>query len=287
MGEDRRVILALVANPASGTDTDVDSLTAALVRRGAEVRAFAIHDADAAGDAGADRLVVAGGDGSVGLAAQVAARAGVPLAVVPTGTANDFARALGLPRDREAALALAAHPGAATRPLDLAFAEDRPFVNAASVGLSVAAARRAHALKAMLGPVAYGLGALRAGLVSSPVWCRVTCDGTLCFHGWAWQATVAATGHFGGGSEVGDLPLEDGLLDAAVIEAGSRARLVRYAYAMRAGRLIDERGVRHGRGREILVEVPSGAPFNVDGELCAVSPGRFSVRRRALSVVVP
>ena len=67
----------------------------------------------------------------------------------PTGTANDFARALDLPLDVGRAPAPSrADPGAAQRSLDLARAGGRPFVNAASAGLSVFAARRAHAAQA-------------------------------------------------------------------------------------------------------------------------------------------
>ena len=110
-----------------------------------------------------ERIVVAGGDGSIGCAAGAAGGAAVPLGVVPVGTANDFARALGLPDDLDEAVELAA-TGARTRRLDLGAAGERPFVNAASAGLSPVAAGEAHGLKSALGPLAYAVGALRAGL---------------------------------------------------------------------------------------------------------------------------
>ena len=92
------------------------------------------------GGAGAERLVVAGGDGSVAPAAERAGELGVPLAVLPTGTANDFARATGLPEDLDEACALAVG-GGAVRTLDLGRKDGRPFVNACSAGLAVDAAR--------------------------------------------------------------------------------------------------------------------------------------------------
>ena len=46
---------------------------------------------------GPERIAVAGGDGTIGSVAELAGRLGVPLAVIPTGTANDFARAHELP----------------------------------------------------------------------------------------------------------------------------------------------------------------------------------------------
>ena len=65
-----------------------------------------------------DRIAVAGGDGSIAPVAELAGRLGVPLAVIPTGTANDFARAHGLPLDVDAAARLALH-GESTQSLEL------------------------------------------------------------------------------------------------------------------------------------------------------------------------
>src|SRR5580765_5955815 len=147
--------LTLVTNPRSGSGRRGDDVAGRLRAHGATVNERALGDLGAPerrvrGEAaarvlqGAQRLVVAGGDGSVGLAAAVAAQAGVPLAIVPTGTANDAARALNLPLELDAACALAADPAAPRRALDLAAMGDRPFVNAASAGLAPAAAGAAR-----------------------------------------------------------------------------------------------------------------------------------------------
>lgn len=89
---------------------------------------------------------MAGGDGSIAPAAAAAASAGIPLAVIPAGTANDFARELDLPRDIEEACRLAA-AGRETRSLDLGRMGERPFVNIASAGLAPVAASEASGLK--------------------------------------------------------------------------------------------------------------------------------------------
>src|SRR5207244_9077670 len=82
---------------------------------------------------GMERVLVAGGDGSVAEAANVLAGTGVALAVVPGGTGNLFALNLGLPTDAEAALHLAL-TGAA-RPLDVGRANGHVFLVAAGMGL--------------------------------------------------------------------------------------------------------------------------------------------------------
>ena len=269
------VRLALRANPASGGSTDAGSLERRLTGLGAEL----------VEEAGAERLVVAGGDGSVAPAAERAGELGVPLAVLPTGTANDFARATGLPDDLDEACELAVK-GGHLRLLDLGRMDGRPFVNAANAGLAVAAARSAAPLKKALGPLAYALGAVRAGVSTHPVACRVTCDGRELFAGDAWQVIVAGTGHFGGGSHVEAADDDDGRLDVAVIEAGPRLRLVQRAYGLRSGRVTSQRGVHHGRGCDVVLE--GDAAFNLDGELIDPSPRTgFGIDPGAFRLVVP
>jgi diacylglycerol kinase (ATP) len=288
--------VALVTNAASGRGTDADRVAALLRDAGAEVAVHPFDPArsDAAVDEAAraaaaerpDRIAVAGGDGSIGPVAVHAAANGLPLAVIPTGTANDFARALDLPRDLEDAARLAAGDGR-ERTVDLLRAGERPFLNAASLGLSVIAAHRARPLKRPLGPLAYGIGALRAGVSAKPLRCRVTVDGGQVFAGEAWQVIVAGTGAFGGGSELDPADPADRLIDVAVLEAGPRVALVRRAFGMRSGSLVDQPGVHHARGRTVDLELPRSTPFNVDGEVCEVSPTRFRAGDERVRVVVP
>ena len=281
--------LALVANAKAGTETDPGAVADALRAHGAVVETvLAPDDAARAGAGEPDRIVVAGGDGSIGPAALAAARAGTRLAVIAAGTANDFARALGLPRDAGEAAALAADTAAPTREVDVALAGERPFVNAASAGLSVLAARRAAPLKPRLGALAYAVGALRAGLTARALACTVRVDGEPLFAGRAWQVIVGVTGAFGGGSSLDAADPCDGLLDVAVVEAGSRLSLVRRAAGMRLGGLAEQSGVAHRRGRAIEVELPGGTRWNVDGEVCELAaPARFALAPARLSVVVP
>ena len=274
--------VALLANPRSGGSTETAAIEGRLVAHGATVRALDDHDYDA-GDA--DRIAVAGGDGSVGPAAQMAARARVALAVIPTGTANNFARAMEIPDGVDEACALAA-TGERLRPVELCRMDGRPFVNAASAGLAVAAARRAQPFKRALGPLSYALGAAAAGLREPSASCRVTCDGERLFEGRAWQVVVAGTGAFGPGSGVGPTDHRDGLFDVVVVEAGSRLALVRRAYGLQRGTITLQDGVRHRRAAQVEFEGP--ADFNVDGEIVSAgSSTSFAIERAAFSLVVP
>jgi diacylglycerol kinase (ATP) len=285
--------LALLSNDASGSGaTSAERVASALRARGAEVEVHDVREVCAPGGDPAvvvatrpDRIVVAGGDGSVGGAAEVAVDLDVPLAVVPTGTANDFARSLDLPLDVDRACALAAARVPRTTPVDLARAGTRAFVNAASTGLSVVAARRAHAFKPRLGALAYALGALRAGLAARPARLRVTVDDEVVHDGDAWQVIVAGTGAFGGGSELDAARRDDRRLDVAVIPGGARIGLLRRAWAMRRGDLAAQEGVLHRRGR--VVEVDGASSFNVDGEVLELERPRFAIDGGTVEVVVP
>lgn len=284
--------LALVLNAGSGSIDDPDDVVALLREHGAtEVRRFAPGEHDAAGASASDRLVVAGGDGTVAPVARAAADAGIPLAILPGGTANDFARAMGIPLDLAAAAALAVDPAAATRPVEVCITgDDRPFVNAANAGLAVRAADEAHGLKAALGPLAYALGALKAGLTAPAIDVEVTLDGASWFSGPAWQVIVSGTGRFGGGSAVGDTDQDDGLLDVTVVPAGARVALARRAFGLRRGTLREQDAVPHERARIARVHMRASADgrgFNIDGELVRTVALDARVHPDRVRIVVP
>ncbi len=277
--------VALISNSGSGSADDFD-LPAILREHGLELQCFEIGQAAAAAECGAERVIVAGGDGSIAVAAQAAMAARVPLAAIPAGTANDFAARMGLPSDLEKAARIAAE-GNQTRDVDLAQIGERSFVNVASLGLPPTAAEAAKDLKEQLGALAYTVGALRASIDGEPIGCRICCEDKLLYEGDCWQVTVGCTGAFGGGSQI-DADADDGRLDVVVIEGGPRLRLAKHALGLRRGRVEQQKGVHHSRCREITIETGSGEELNVDGELVAASelhrgadqPLRFEIAGR-------
>jgi len=277
--------VALLANAGSGTGCDPDDLERLLVRHGATVDVFPIVGLREAVATGPDRLAVAGGDGSIAPAAAAAGEVGAALAVIPSGTANDFARGAGLPSDPDEACRIAA-AGTRERVRELARMDGRPFVNVASAGLAARAASLAAPHKQRLGVVAYVLGAARAALTEPAVPCRLSADGREVFDGAAWQVIVSSSGHFGAGSSVAEADPSDGWLDATVIEAGTRARLVLHGWGLRSGRIADQTGVRHFRAEELDLDVPADTGYNVDGEILSRGGARFTVEHEAYRLIV-
>jgi diacylglycerol kinase (ATP) len=280
------VRIGLVVNRASGGGLDPAPLVRAMAGHGAEVAMHDTAELERAAAGAPERLAVAGGDGTIGPVADLAGRLGVPLAVIPGGTANDFARATGLPLDPIAAAELAV-TGTALRRYELGrLGDGHPFVNVASAGLASAAARRAAPLKPRLGALAYGVGAVRAAATASPLRCAVRAGGATVFEGGAWQVIVAVTGAFGGGSEVGAADPADGVLDVAILPAGSRIGLARRAWGLRRGTIAEQRGVEHHRAGVIEVDVLPGTEFNADGELRRGGLERVTAEPDAYALVV-
>ena len=130
----------LILNPASGgAALLLSGLTRVARARGIRVRALrpgedAGHAALDAADDGARALAVVGGDGTVAAVAGVAVERSLPLAVVPTGTLNHFARDLGLDLARPLR-ALDALVAGREAPVDVGRINGRLFVNNVSLGV--------------------------------------------------------------------------------------------------------------------------------------------------------
>jgi diacylglycerol kinase family enzyme len=125
----------LILNPRSGRGgPTAEELTAEARRAGIEVHALREGEdpGDVARASEADKLGIAGGDGSLAAVAEVALERDVPFVCIPFGTRNHFARDLGLDRNDPLA-ALQGFDGTERR-IDIGFADERPFLNNVSLG---------------------------------------------------------------------------------------------------------------------------------------------------------
>jgi diacylglycerol kinase family enzyme len=112
-----------------------------------------------AADSGAERVLVAGGDGTLSTAAAALAGTRTALAILPGGTLNHFARDHHIPIDPDAALQLAATGTVGT--VDLGYVNDRPFINTSSLGAYVHFVNVRDRLEPVFG---YKLASVLAGL---------------------------------------------------------------------------------------------------------------------------
>lgn len=266
-----RVRIALILNPRSGGVDDANVLVKQVRARCDHLTVHEIDEPEAAFAEGPDRVLVAGGDGSLGavFGAAAASPYATPVGVLPAGTANDFARSLDLPLDVAPALELATNPNAGLSKIWAGTANGRPFVNVASAGLAVEAAEFAEDHKRRFGPAAYLVGAVQAGAMGSPVRAAVSIDDVDQATGRVWQVLVGASGRFGGGSGLGDAEPRERDFTVAWVPARSRATLPFRALGLRSRTLERQPGIESWQSdHPVVVASRGGAPveWNLDGE---------------------
>lgn len=234
-------------------------------------------------------VIAAGGDGTVHHAANVVAESRVPLGVLPLGTANDFARTLGLPSGLEAAAALIADGG--TVAVDLGRVNAHVFLNAAHLGLGVETVKRiSPRLKRLIGAAAYAVAAAGAYMAAEPLSIVCCFEGERCVNVRASQLLVGNGRHYGGGMLIAqDASLADGLLDVYILGPDmGPGQAIRLATAARRGHLEDHPHVFHTRVARFSAHLSRPAEVNMDGELVAMDETlAFEVLPRALSVFAP
>ena len=154
----------------------------------------------------APMIIVGGGDGSLSSTIDDFLGTDTVFALLPLGTANSFARTLGIGTDLESAIATISS-GRKLR-IDLGAIDGDYFANAAAMGLSPFIAETVpHALKRHLGMVGYLLWALRISFRFRPFRLHVN-DGTKLHKMWATEARIA-NGRFHGGVELESWQTED------------------------------------------------------------------------------
>jgi diacylglycerol kinase (ATP) len=239
-------------------------------------------------------LVVGGGDGTVGAAAGLLADLSPAmrpaLAVVPLGTANDFARTLGFQPGIDPALTALATGKVVD--IDLGRANGAPFLNVASLGLSVGATHALHpGLKRRLGPLAYPVAALRAYRRHQPFDVRLEFpegDREPLELTDLLQVAVGNGRHYGGGNTVApDAGIDDATLDVYAVRAGRLSEHLSLARLLRNGTLVHHDHVQHVVTPALVLTTDRPQPVNLDGEISAASPIEFRVQRNAIEVVVP
>ena len=235
-------------------------------------------------------LILGGGDGSVSSVVDFLADHHVVLGLLPLGTANDFARTLGIPSDIEGACQTIA--AGKMVDVDLGLAGDNYYVNVASVGLGVEATRALSPwMKKSVGPLAYPAAAIKAFLNHKPFSARLTFpdgDHEPVEHERLLQVAVGNGRFYGGGMVVApESGIDDRSLDVYAIELGRHRDLIGVARYLKSGDFIRGEGVSHYRTGRVRLETDPELAVNIDGEVVTHTPQNFSVAHNALKVLVP
>jgi len=287
-----RCALVLVNRHSRSGGTQLDAGLGRMVARGFEVKRCelgAVPDLDE--QLGRllpqrDRVIVAGGDGTVSMVAAKVMAIRVPLGIIPLGTANDLARTLGIPPDVADAFEVAA--GDRRTSIDVGDVNGRVFLNVAHIGLGVDVTRQlSKEVKRRWGILGYARALWRAFEANRSFRAEILCDEirrhVRCIH-----VSVGNGPHYGGGMKVHeDAAIDDHRLDCYYVRPMSIARLARFAHLIRAGKHRDTPIAEHLRGEQVLIRTRRAMSISADGEIVGRTPARFSIVPDALEVFVP
>jgi diacylglycerol kinase (ATP) len=284
--------IALLTNPTSGRGRGArlrEMVRDRLARAGAEVQDLQGADFDdaldlarAAVSAGADSLVVVGGDGMVHLGVQAVGGTGVPLGIVPAGTGNDAARYFDLPR-KDPAGAVDRILAGRTRTCDLARCGSRYVVGVLSAGFDALVNERANQMTWPRGQMRYNLATVAELRTFEPLAYTLDLDGATR----RLEAMLVCVGNgpsFGGGLRITEgAELDDGLLDVVVIKPMSRLELVRTYPKLFTGTHVTHRQYERHRVRSVTIASP-GITAYADGERFGALPLTVECAPGALTV---
>ncbi|MDR7523501.1 MAG: diacylglycerol kinase family lipid kinase [Armatimonadota bacterium] len=235
-----------------------------------------------------DVVLAVGGDGTANEVANglLGARRHGIMALLPVGTANDFARALGIPRDPVAAarILVTARP----RPIDVGEVNGHYFLTIAGVGFDGEVARQVNAWpKLMNGTVMYAIGILKTLGTYRPVEVELSLDGSSSRERIFLVAAANTAWNAGGMHLAPGARPDDGLLHTLIAGPLGRLETLFVLPKVFSGRHLGHPKVRLVEAREVVVSGPTPLFIQADGEPVGTLPARFCVHPKALLVLAP
>lgn len=288
----------IIANPNAGSFEAAEAAVRAVAEQAecelclTQQRGDAARLAREARDLGYSRVIAGGGDGTLHEVVQgIGANADIGVGLLPLGTGNDFARAMGVPlRDYAAALDIALRAPLAS--VDLircsTTASDDLIVNAAAGGLNEAIHDEVDAdSKKRWGPIAYLVSAAKQ-VLDPPVFAARLLVGDRAFAGATHAIAVINSGRIGGGIPVSpSASPSDGRFDVFVVPAQSTAELIAGGIELMLGAHENSPGVVRFNASKLVVEVTPAMRFHLDGEGVLAERFEFTIMPRAMRFADP
>lgn len=282
----------LLVNPRARQGTAVEAAVARLTAGGIAVRPETFSAGTEAADdiarlaTDADLVVIAGGDGTLSRSAGALLKTGLPLGILPTGTANDLARTLEIPTNLVAAADVIV--AGRRRRIDVGSVNDCTFFNVATIGLGVDLAHTLNSdLKRRWGRLSYAIAAAKVMMRARPfrAWIRENGTETKVR---TLQVAVGNGRFYGGGTVVEEkAAIDDGHLDLYSLEFESVVKLALMMRAFRTGGHGAWDDVRSLKGLKFEIRTRTPRKVNADGELVTETPALFKIHPAALEVFTP
>ncbi len=239
-------------------------------------------------ETGADRVLVCGGDGTVGAALAATARSGTPVGIVPGGTGNQLARNLGIPLETGAAVRVALEGRIV--PMDLAVTDRGEWLcQMGGMGLDARMVADVDAVRKGRWGVAAYVWAVFRHLGPRRFRVRLRFDRGRVRRRKVSSVLVANAGRLLGGLEpVPGASPHDGTLHVGVVKSHTPLQWMRLAAALATGRVASDPAVEFFQAAHVVIETTHPEPFEIDGEALGMrSRVEFTVLPGAARVVVP
>ncbi len=288
--------LAFIINPVSGIHRNAAKLEREIHASG-KGRRYVIYTTRGHGDAGRfarlalekgfDVIVAVGGDGTVNEVASALVGTEGCMGIIPRGSGNGFARALGLPLRIRDALQVA-FDGEIVR-ADVGQAGHRYFCAVCGIGFDAAISEKFEFAR-VRGPAAYTALVLREWLRFQPRQCTLRFDGRETSEKRLFLATFANTNQFGNGAIIApQARFDDGYLDLCLAGNVSRIHQLIVAHRLFRGTLDRDPDFHYHRVKQAEVRMPGPIRFHVDGEPDSIDADHLPIRiiPGALRVVIP
>jgi YegS/Rv2252/BmrU family lipid kinase len=232
-------------------------------------------------------VVIGGGDGTLNVAVDALVETGLPLGILPLGTANDLARTLNLPTTLPEACGVIAQGN--LQSIDLGRVNGKYFFNVASCGLSIKITEQLSGhLKKRWGVFAYAIAAIRTLFTARRFTAIIQVDGGEEIKRRPLQIAVGNGRHYGGGlTIVHDAAIDDQRLDLYSLEIPRLWHIFFLLPALRTGKFSDRIGISRWEGQQIKVWTTRPKRINTDGEITTTTPALFELCPKALKVFVP
>jgi len=234
----------------------------------------------------APMVIVGGGDGTLSSAVDQFVGTDTVFAVLPLGTANSFARTLGLPLDLDGAIEVIVR--GQRKQIDLGIIDGDYFANAAALGLSPLIADTVpQGLKRYLGMLGYLIWAVRVAFKFRPFRLTIGLDDGTTARCWATEARIA-NGRFHGGVElVESQEIDSGEMVIQAVTGKSIAHLAWSWFATLFKLRRREQTRTEWRGKRMTLDARPRQKISIDGEIAARTPVVIEVARGAIEVAAP
>ncbi len=235
--------------------------------------------------AGIPMVIVGGGDGSISSSVDHVVGTDTVFAILPLGTANSFARTLGIPLDLPGAVDVIAD--GRTRRIDLGMIDGDYFANCATIGIAPQIAETVpHGLKAWLGRPGYLLWAAWQ-LVRFKGFTLTVGEGDSTETIKAVEVRIANGPYHGGVDLIDEARLDSGRIVVQVVTGETRRSLV-WSWTLSILRhAARERTTRDFSGDAIRIVTDPPLPISIDGELLARTPVTAKIARQAIRIAAP